>query len=203
MRLYFNPFSSNARRALLAARHLGVAVDIVSVDLAKGEQRTPEFLKLNPNGRVPVLVDGDFVLTESHAIMQYLADGVPGQTVYPVEREARADVNRWLFWSAQHFQPAIGVLGFERFVKQFLGKEPDPKEIARGEGLFHEVARVLDAHLATREWVARGTTTLADFAIAAALLAKDRAKLPIGDYRHVLGWYERVQALPAWKAAEG
>jgi len=203
MRLYFFPASSNSRRALITARHLGIEVDLELVDLAKGEQKKPDFLKLNPNGRVPVLVDGDLTLYESHAIMQYLADGVPGQTVYPTDRARRADVNRWMFWSAQHFQPAIGVLSFERFVKPLRGLEPDPKEIARGEALVHEVMGVLDKHLTDREWVTEGKVTLADLAIAPALLAKDRAKLPVGDYRNVAAWYERVSALEAWRATEG
>jgi glutathione S-transferase len=70
MRLYHHPFSSNSRRAILAAIQLDVPVELVLVDLKNGEQRKPEFLRLNPNGKVPVLVDGDFVLWESHAIMQ-------------------------------------------------------------------------------------------------------------------------------------
>jgi glutathione S-transferase len=89
MRLYHHPMSSNARRAVMTAVHLGTKLELVLVDLAKSEQRKPDFLALNPNGRVPVLDDDGFILTESHAIMQYLADGTPGQTVYP-EDAARA-----------------------------------------------------------------------------------------------------------------
>ncbi len=100
MRLYHHPMSSNARRAVMTVLHLGVDVDLVLVDLAKGEQRRPEYLRLNPNGKVPVLEDQGFVLSESHAIMQYLADRTLGQTLYPEAIQARADVNRWLFWSA-------------------------------------------------------------------------------------------------------
>src|SRR5262245_37217357 len=120
MRLYHHPMSSNARRARMTAIHLGTKLDLVVVDLGNGEQRRPDFLRLNPNGQVPVLDDDGFVLTESHAIMQYLADTTPGQTLYPEDVRARADVNRWLFWSAYHFQPAISVLGWERVVKPMI-----------------------------------------------------------------------------------
>src|SRR5690348_1508721 len=131
MRLYHHPMSSNARRAVMTAVHLKTNVELSLVDLAKGEQRRPEYLKLNPNGRVPVLDDDGFILTESHAIMQYLADGAPGQTVYPEERKARANVNRWLFWSAHHFQPAVSVLAWERVIKPMIGKgAADPAQIA-------------------------------------------------------------------------
>src|SRR5690349_13067765 len=120
MRLYHHPMSTNARRAVMTAVHLGISIDLVVVDLGKGAQRAPEFLRLNPNGKVPVLDDDGFILTESHAIMQYLAEGTPGQTVYPADRRARADVNRWLFWSAHHFQPAVSIFNWENLVKGFL-----------------------------------------------------------------------------------
>ena len=80
MRLYQHPMSANSRAATLAALQLKAPVELVFVDLAKGEQRLPAYLKLNPNHRVPVLEDGDFHLWESRAIMQYLADKTPGQT---------------------------------------------------------------------------------------------------------------------------
>lgn len=74
MRLYHHPYSFNARRAVMTALHLKSPVELVFVDLGKGEQRQPQFLKLNPNHRVPVLEDDGFILWESYAITQYLAD---------------------------------------------------------------------------------------------------------------------------------
>lgn len=200
MRLYHHPMSSNARRAVMAALHLGTTLDLVLVDLAKGDQRQPEFLARNPNGKVPVLDHDGFILTESHAIMQYLADETPGQTVYPQERRARADVNRWLFWSAHHFQPSISVLGYEHMVKGFRGLgAPDPAMVSYGEGLVTTCAKVLDAHLADRTWVARDHLTLADLALAAPLMATVPAKLPVGSFVHLQRWFARVQELEAWK----
>jgi glutathione S-transferase len=199
MRFYHHPFSSNSRRARMAAIHLGVRLDETVVDLAKGQQRTGDYLKLNPNGRVPVLVDDDFVLTESHAIMTYLADKTPGQTVYPTELRARADVNRWLFWSAHHFAPAIGVLNFERVVKGFIGGTAEPHEEARGERLVSELGRVLDGHLAGKEWLASGRLTLADLALAAPLMSRKPARLPLDGMPNVDAWFARVEALDAWK----
>jgi len=128
MRLYHFPVSTNSRRVRMAAAQLEIELELVHVDLPKGEQRSPEFLRINPNGRVPVLEDDGFLLDESHAIMQYLAVRTPGQTLYPMAPRPRADVNRWLFWSAQHFQPAASVLNWERVIKPFLGRgESDPE----------------------------------------------------------------------------
>jgi len=121
MRLYYHPLSSNSRRVIMAAVQLGVKLDLVAVDLLKGEHRTQPYLQINPNGKVPLLDDDGFYLWESHAIMQYLADKAPGQALYPLEVQARADVNRWLFWSAYHFTPAVGFISRERITKKMVG----------------------------------------------------------------------------------
>ena len=203
MRLHCFPLSSNARRAVVTALHLEAPIELVNVDLAKGEQKSPEFLKLNPNGYVPVLEDAGLVLHESHAIMIYLCERTPKQTLYPTEPAPRADVNRWLFWNAQHLQPAVGTLNFERMVKRFRGLgDPDPREVERGERLFATHASVLDQHLAGRAWIAQGRLTIADFAIAATLMTEHTAKLAIDSFPNVRAWLERVRALPAWRSTE-
>jgi glutathione S-transferase len=200
MRLHHHPQSSNARRAVMTALHLGANVDLIHVDLAKGAQRNPEFLRLNPNGKVPVLDDDGFILWESHAIMQYLADKTPGQTLYPTDLRARADVNRWLFWSAHHFTPAISVLGWENMVKKILGAgDPDAAAVKRGEALVTDCAEILDAHLNGRRWVTGDRLTLADYALAAPLMAIGPAKLPVKGFENLMGWFGRVQELEAWK----
>ena len=200
MRLYTSPYSPNARRAHMTAIHLGIDHEDVIVDLAKRDQKTPTFLAMNPNGRVPVLVDGDFVLSESHAIMMYLADQAGSEELYPREPKARAEISRWLFWNAHHFQPAVSVLNFERMVKGIRGLgAPDPAEIARGEALVREFAGTLDQHLATRTWMTQDRLTLADLAIATPFQSRVPAKLPLDGFPHIDAWHERIQALDCWK----
>lgn len=202
IRLYHHPFSFNARRAVMTALHLGIDVELVYVDLAKGEQRTPEFLAKNPAGRVPVLEDGDFLLGESHAIMQYLGDKKPSE-LYPREARTRADVHRWMFWSANHFGPSVAILGWEHMVKKFLDLGPaDPAEVRRGEQLVSANAKVLDGHLANRKWLVGDRLTLADIAVATPLMMRDKAALPIGEYSNLLTWHARVQELDAWKKTD-
>jgi glutathione S-transferase len=203
MRLYHHPQSSNARRAVMTAIHLDVKADLVFVDLAKGAQRDAAYLRLNPNGKVPVLDDDGFVLWESHAIMQYLADKTPGQTLYPTDIPARADVNRWLFWSAHHFTPAVSVLNWENMVKKIIGAgDPDPRAVKRGEALVTDCAAILDAHLAGKRWVLGEHLTLADYALAAPLMATVPAKLPVTAFASLTQWFGRVRALEAWKKTE-
>jgi glutathione S-transferase len=203
MRLYYHPLSSNSRRVVLTAIHLNVDIELVVVDLLKGEHKAPDYLRRNPNGKVPLLDDDGFMLWESHAIMQYLADGVPGQDLYPLERKARADVNRWLFWSAYHFTPAVGFISRERVSKKMVGGTggPDPVEIARGEALLTAAAQVLDDHLVRNAWIAQDKLTLADFAIASPLMHTAAAELPVTGYANLQAWFARIQALDAWKKA--
>jgi len=204
MRLYYHPISTNARRAVLTAAHLGTSLELVPVDFSKGEQKKPEFLRMNPNGWVPVLDDDGFYLHESHAIMQYLAEGTPGQTVYPTERRARADVNRWLFWSAQHFQSAIGLLLWERVIKGMMNLGgPHQHEVERGECLFGEVAPILDAQLTSKRWVLGDTLTLADLALSAPFTVTDAATLMLSPYPNIHTWLGRMQNLDAWKKTTG
>lgn len=200
MNLYHHPMSLNARRAVMTALHLRGPVELVLVDLRKGQQRSPDYLRKNPSGKVPLLEDGDFVLSESHAIMQYLADTTPDQSIYPAGAKERADVNRWLFWSAHHFTPAVSVLNWERLVKPMIGLGgPDAAEVNRGEKLVIECGRILDLHLAGKTWVAQERLTLADLALAAPLMALDGARLPLRDFVHIREWFARVQALEAWQ----
>ena len=95
---------------LAVAFHLGLEPELIKVDLGQGEQMRAEFLRLNPNHAIPVFVEGDFVLWESVAIMQYLANQVSSNTLWPVEPKAQADVSRWLCWSLAHWGPACGFL---------------------------------------------------------------------------------------------
>jgi glutathione S-transferase len=204
MRLYYYPTSANSRRVLLTAILLDAKIELVIVDLLKGEHRAEAYLRINPNGKVPLLVDGGFHLWESHAIMQYLTDLNAPQTLYPEEAQPRADVNRWLFWSAYHFTPAVGFISTERVSKKMVRGVggPDPAEIARGEALLAAAAQVLDGHLADRQWIAQNKLTLADLAIASPLMHTDSAQLPVAGYKHLQRWFAQVRALDAWKTSE-
>jgi glutathione S-transferase len=204
MRLYYHPLSSNSRRVLMTAILLDSRLDLVSVDLLKGEHRKEAYLQRNPNGKVPLLDDDGFYLWESHAIIQYLADKSDEQTLYPRACQARADVNRWLFWSAYHFTPAIGLISRERVSKKMVGGsgEPDLAQIAHGEVLLSAAAQVLDTHLADKQWIAQDRLTLADLAIASPLMHTEAARLPVMGYTHLQRWFATVRALEAWKQSE-
>src|SRR6516162_42971 len=130
MKLYINLMSPNVRRVRLTAAVLGLTLEEKKLDFTKGEHKNPEYLALNPNGAVPTLVDGDFVLAESRSIMQYLASTKPESGLLPRDERTRADVTRWQFWDAAHFSPQVGTLAFERLLKGMMGMgDPDQRKI--------------------------------------------------------------------------
>ncbi|MEO1180824.1 MAG: glutathione S-transferase family protein, partial [Cyanobacteria bacterium J06636_28] len=89
------------------------------INLPQGDQRTADFLALNPTGRIPVLQDGDFVLWESNAIMQYLASQV-STPLWPDDAQQRADIMRWQSWQLAHWAKGCQPLNYERLVKKVL-----------------------------------------------------------------------------------
>lgn len=201
MRLYHHPASSNARRVRIAAQLLGTPLELVEVDLMDEAARR-RLGEINLNSKVPVLDDHGFLLWESGAIMQYLADMAPDQTLYPQDARARADVNRWMFWACQHFAPAVGVLTWEHVWKGMTGNgAADPVEVARGEREVGECGAVLERHLSSRQYVAGHCLTLADVAVATPLMYRAMARLPLADLPHLAAWFARIEALPAWQAS--
>lgn len=199
MRLYHHPFSSNARRVVMAAKLLGTPLELVEVDLMdEGARR--RLGEININGKVPVLQDGDFLLWESCAIMQYLGDLAGHPTLYPQQARARADVSRWLFWSSHHFSPAVSVLTWENVWKEMTGNGPaDPAERSRGEREVMECGQILERHLEGRMYLAGQALTLADVAVATPMMYLDMASLPLRQFPRLMEWFGRIEALPAWQ----
>jgi glutathione S-transferase len=202
MKLYHFPISPNSRRVVAVLQHLQLDCELAIVDLSKGEQMQPDFLKLNPNHMIPTLVDGDFVLWESNAIMQYLCSKVHNNTLYPADPRLQADINRWQFWQAAHWGSACSVFIFERVIKKvFMSAEADLAEVAKGEERFHRFAQVLEQHLKGRDWLVGDAVTLADFSVGSFLDLAEMAQYPMTPYTEIARWYRNVQQLPAWKSS--
>lgn len=189
MKLYDFPFSPNCRKVRAVAYELGVQLEHVPVNLFKGESRAPGFLARNPNGRVPVLEDGDLVLWESTAIMRYLA---ADSALLPSSRRAAADVDRWIAWQLAHLGPAMSKVAYERVVKPLAQRgTPDAALIAAGSAEFVTLTGVLDAALAGRDHVA-GELSIADFALAAHYSLAESCGLAVAPFARVAAWLARV-----------
>ncbi|MBE9140181.1 glutathione S-transferase family protein [Nodosilinea sp. LEGE 07088] len=198
MKLYYFPPSPNTRKAHAVAIHLDLPLDLRLVDLQQGEQRTPEFMALNPTGRVPVLHDDDFVLWEATAIMQYLASRT-ANSLWPESAQVRADIMRWQSWQLAHWHAACQPLQYENFVKPMLGGEPDPQVVKKAAERFHAEAAVLNNYLAEHDFLVGNALTLADFSVASDLTYAEPARFPLADYPHIQAWYRRIEGLPAWQ----
>ena len=200
MQLYMNVLSPNVRRVRLTAAVLGLRLDEKTIDFAKNEQKSPEYLALNPNGAVPTLVDGDFVLTESRAIMQYLAAQKPESGLLPRDERGRADVTRWQFWDSSHFSPQIGTLAFQRVLKPRFGMgAPDGAKVEEALAGFRRYAAVLDRWLDGRRYVIGESLTLADLTLASSLMYARAADVPLAELANVEAWFARMCELDAWK----
>lgn len=198
MRLYYFETPS-ARKPCAVAKYLQSPVEFVRVDLSRSEHKRPDFLAINPNGRVPALEDGDFKLWESHAIMCYLARKA-GSDLWPTDEIEQIDIMRWLNWDTAHFSRHAGRLFFQRFVKPHFGLGgPDPSEVEEATGFFNAFAGVLNAHLKGRDTIVGDGLTVADFAVASVLPWAKEAELPLEPFPEVRRWHESMMALPAWR----
>lgn len=198
MKHYMDPGSGSCRRVSAVAQHLGIELEEVFVDLLKGENRSPEYLAVNPNGMVPSLSDGDVTLWEGDVIMIHLAQKVQPTSLWP-EGPQRQEILRWMFWAAEHFRQGPPILVEEVYLKRFMGLAPDESRVAEGRRRIERFAPILDVHLSDRDFVAGDGVTLADFALAAPLSHMVRAELPFDPYSNILAWNTRLDESPAWR----
>ncbi len=200
MILYSDIRSGSCRRVLTVIETLGLDVEIKTTDILKGATKSPEFLALNPAGKLPVLVDDDVVLSEASAIMLYLVEQAGDVTLAP-SGAARFEMLKWMFWAAEHFRiPAP--MYFEEHVigSMLMGKEPDAGRIAEADRRIEECSALLDAHLSDRKFVLGERPSLADIDLAAPLSQMPRSHVPYQTYPNIMRWYRELgQALPAWK----
>ncbi|MBW9113220.1 glutathione S-transferase [Rhizobium cauense] len=192
MKLYSHPLSGHAHRARLFLSLIDVDVDVVQVDLAAGEHKSANFLALNPFGQLPVLQDGDIVISDSNAILVYLAKKYAPEVWLPEEQVAAAAVQRWLSVAAGEI--AYGP-GAARLVTLF-GAKFDPEEvIARA----HRILKLIDDHLIDGEWIATHRPTVADVALYSYIARAPEGNVDRSTYRNVTAWLERIEALPGFQ----
>lgn len=200
MKLYVNLVSPNVRRVRLTAAVLGLHLEEQPLDFAKGEHKTLAFLAINANGAVPTLVDGGFVLTESRAIMQYLASKKPESGLLPQDEQGRADVTRWQFWDSSHFSPQLGTLAFQKILKPRFGMgPPDAGKVEEALSNFRRFAAVLNTHLGGKRYVVSDSLSIADLTLASSLMYAEQSDVPIAEFPSLQTWFARISEMDAWK----
>ncbi len=192
MKLYgFGP--TRSLRALWGLKELDADFEYVSVNLAAGEHRHPDFLRLNPAGKLPVLVDGDLVLTESAAIVLYLAEKHRDKGLLPVDLKERAQAYRWLMFAVTELEQPLWRIARHTFIYPEARRLPDDIVIAREE--FAAMATILDHHMEGRQFIVGDGITIAD-CVTAYLIDWANEQHMIDGFRHLSAYLERMYARP-------
>jgi glutathione S-transferase len=201
MKLYNANFSPNCLRVRAVIFELDADVEIVDVDVFGGGTQTPEYLAINPNGKVPAFVDGDLHLFESRAIDAYLASLDPDRRLYPKDLKKRAIVDQWSYWQAIHLGPSSQKLSFEKVLKERFGRgEPDENVIAAETKETTKLLGVFDRGLAGRAWIA-GDLSIADFALASTFTLRREAGIELDKFANVAQWIDRLESRASWAKA--
>src|SRR6185437_371888 len=166
MKLYeFGP--TRSIRVRWALQELGVDFEAIHVNLVAGEHKQPEFLAMNPAGKIPVLVDGDLVLTESVAIVKYLAEKYPDRGFLPASLRERAELDRWLLFTATELEQPLWRIA--RHTNLYPESDRLPADAAIASREFKEMAQIAERHMRDRQFVVGDHVTVADFVLAYTL----------------------------------
>ena len=201
MKLFNANFSPNCLRVRAVIFELGADVEIVDVNVFGGGTTTPEYLAINPNGKVPAFVDGDLKLFESRAINAYLASLDPRRRLYPEDLRKRAMVDQWSYWQAIQFGPSSQKLAFEKVFKEKFGRgKPDEQVVAAETKETTKLLGVFNTGLTGREWIA-GDLSIADFALGSTLTQRKAAGIDLQPFANVGAWIARLESRESWQKA--
>jgi glutathione S-transferase len=192
MKLYNVAYSGNSYKVRLLLTQLDISYEIIEVNILNGESRTAEFLKINPNGRTPVLDDDGFILTESNAILAYLAHGTK---FLPEDRKSWARVFQWMFFEQYSHEPFIASSRF------WLQHKPDSSErsalLASKRDGGWAAFKVMEEHLSKSDFFV-SDYSIADIALFAYTHVSHEGGFPLDDFPKIRAWIERVKAQPGF-----
>jgi len=194
-----DPFggSRNSCKVLIALSELGERYEIKALSRMNDcRPADAPYRKINPNGVTPTIDDGGFVLWESGAILRYLGESRPGETLLPADLRSRATVQQWVSWEGATLAPSLLGLFFA-----MMAPTPDPAAIEAAKGTYLANLATLNAQLAGRDYVC-GKYSIADIAIGGVTPIAFLLGLDLKAYPHLLEWLRRLRKRPAWSAAE-
>ena len=196
MKLYDVELSGNSYRVRLLLSLLGVKHELVTVDLMKGEQREPWFLKLNPRGQVPTLDDDGTVVWDSMAILAYLARKYGGERWFTIDATEMAEVMQWL--AVMENETLYG-LGKARLICKFKF----PGSLQDAQLLGRKGLDVLEQRLAANQWLALDRPTIADIGCFPYVALASEGEIPLDAYPSVRSWIDRIKSLPGFVGMPG
>lgn len=191
MKLYYHPLSGHSHRARLFLTLLGIEADIIEVNLAAREHKDPSFLAINPFGQVPVLDDEGTIITDSTAILVYLAKKHGNRSWLPDDPVGAARVQRWL-------SVASGEIAYGACAARLITVFGAPFNADEVIGRAHTILGLIDGELSQREWIAADHPTIADVALYSYIARSPEGNVDRFGYHSVTAWLARVEALPGF-----
>ncbi|MEP9378454.1 glutathione S-transferase family protein [Aquabacter sp. CN5-332] len=193
LKLYSTQSSGNSYKVRLLLAKLGLPFELIEVDIFAGEHRTPDFLALNPEGRVPLLeLEDGAILAESNAILFYLAEGTP---LLPADKLKRAEALRWMFFEQNNHEPGIAQARF--WLRQVRGgRELRTHDADRWMEEGYGALKIMERHLAGRRFFVDGGLTIADLALYPHTLVAPEGDFDLQSFPEVRRWLQRVADEP-------
>jgi len=195
LKLYDNPLSGNCYKSRLALNQLGIEYERINVDIFKGEQNSPQFAALNPNKKIPVLVDEDFVMWESNALLFYIGKKYSPNPLYPEDPKIHGLVAQWLIFGKTTIDPNLAMA---RYLTRFAPPEmQDQQEIAKYRAHGSLALKILDDHLHDSEFLA-GAYSIADIGCYPYVHLAPEGQIDLSAYPSVMSWCQRIQSQPGY-----
>jgi glutathione S-transferase len=199
IKLYDHAVSGNCYKVRLALSQLGVAYERINVDIFKGEQNERWFAALNPNKKVPVLIDGDFTMWESNGILLYIGKKFAPNNLYSEDPKDFGAVTQWLFFGKTTIDPA---LARARFITRFVLKEiQKKKELEALREAGKSALQILNDHLKKHNFLA-GSYSIADIGCYAYVHTAEEGEVSLSPFPAVLSWCDRIRSQPRYISME-
>ena len=198
LELLDDPISGNGYKVRLLLALLGMPYEYTSVDILKQATRTPAFLAMNPNGRIPLLIlENGTALPESNAILHYLA---AGSAFLPSDRLHHAQVLQWMFWEQYSHEPNIATLRFWNHLPELDEVQQIQIPGKRANGIT--ALNLMNDHLSAHGWFVAGVPSIADIALFAYTHVADEGGFTLSEYPAVEAWVDRIEGLPGFVAMQ-
>lgn len=194
--LYDVPPSGNCHKVRLLLSLLALPHQTRPVNLAAGEQRSPDYLRLNPFGQVPVLDDDGLIIRDSQAILVYLAKRYGGEPWWPDDAYRLAQIAAWLSTAANEICHGPALLR----VHHKFGRAID---VEKARQTADKVLAIIDQHLESRDWLVGDNVSIADIAAYPYLALAPEGSIDIGAYPNIVAWFQRIRTLPGYVAMPG
>ncbi|HEX3036678.1 MAG TPA: glutathione S-transferase family protein [Thermodesulfobacteriota bacterium] len=199
IKLYNHPLSGNCYKVRLLLNHLGLKYERIDVDIFKGEQSKPELVMLNPNKKIPVIVDGDFVMWESNAILLYLGKKFSPNPFYSESPEIFGVISQWLFFGKTTIDPT---LARARYMVRFVPEESCiEKDLISLQEAGKSALQILNAHLKDNEFLA-GSYSIADMGCYPYVSTAEEGGISLSQFPAVQNWCNRISTRPGYVSME-